>query len=119
MRRRKMAKVSIATLDTAPVVDLPQGYQGSAHTQALFDRDKDPIHAHVHEFEQDAVLRIGPKSSDCLAYVWKGAVEAGGRRLAAGASLIVEHGATIEIRGIDDISQIVTFNGAHPPRALR
>ena len=64
-----MAKVSIATPETAPVVDPPAGFIGGREIRALFNRDSDPIHVHLHRIEGGDVLRIGPKASDCLAYI--------------------------------------------------
>jgi hypothetical protein len=115
-----MSKVSIATLAEAPLVAPPPGVTGQIESRALFDTAEDPIHAHVHTLARDAVAQIGPSDTDCVGYVWKGAVEAGGRRLAAGSSLVVERGAVVQIRGDEQSSQVLIFHGARPsdePRA--
>src|ERR1700733_14818985 len=110
-----MAKVSIATLENAPLVALPPGFSGDLQTQGLFFQETDPLHLYVHQLARDARLRVGPTLVDCVLYVWKGAVEAGGRRLAAGSSLIAEHGAAIEIQGSDENSVLLTFSAATAP----
>ena len=115
-----MAKVSIATLDKAPLVEMPEGFAGHSETQAFFDQDGDPLHLHLHRLEREAGLRVGPKDTDCVLYVWAGAVETGGRLLAQGSSLIVEHGATLDIKGAADNALVLIFSAAHPsatPRA--
>jgi hypothetical protein len=115
-----MAKVSIGTLDKAAPVTPPPGLAGASETRCFFDRGKDPIHLHIHDVEPGDKLRVGPLASDCVAYVWHGSVAAGGRALAAGSSIIVEHGASTEIRGGDGSAQILTFFARQPsprPRA--
>lgn len=107
-----MPKISITTLEDAQSVAMPQGFAGTAQTQALFRHDDDPLRVFLHTLAHDASLRIGPRDTDCIAYVWKGAVQAGGRALAAGSSLIVEHGADAEIKGRDEKSQVLTFSAA-------
>jgi hypothetical protein len=107
-----MSRVSIASVDKAPVMGLPPGFSGDVQTQGLFHRAVDPLHLYLHRLVCDARLRIGPGQVDCMLYVWKGAVEAGGRELAAGSSLIVEHGAALDIRGAHDDSMLLAFSPA-------
>ncbi len=114
-----MPKISITTLKDARTVPLPQGFAGMAETQALYRHDDDPLRVHLHTLGHDGVLRIGPHDTDCIVYVWKGAVEAGGRSLAATSSLVVEHGAAVEIRGQDDRSLLLSFYAARAPAAQR
>jgi hypothetical protein len=109
-----MGKISIASLEDAPLVDPPQGFAGEVETRALLAAEKDPLHAHVHRLRRETTLAVGPKDADCVVYVWRGEVEAGGRRLAATSSLIVERGAKIEIRGRDEASLLLTFSAARP-----
>lgn len=114
-----MGKITIATLAEAPRVEPPAGFAGDVEVLALLQQDKDPLHAHLHRLGRGAMLRIAPATSDCMAYVWEGAVEAGGRRLVATSSFIVEHGATLEVRAAADATTLVTFQAAHPPAAPR
>ncbi|CAN7544662.1 hypothetical protein LJR219_003897 [Phenylobacterium sp. LjRoot219] len=114
-----MGKISIATLQDAPRVDPPAGFAGECETHALLAAAKDPLHTHVLQLERDATVRIGPKDTDCVVYVWRGAVEAGGRALAATSSLIVERGAAIALQGRDEASLLVTFSAAQPSAAAR
>jgi hypothetical protein len=114
-----MSKVSIATLAEAPLVAPPFNVTGDIQSRALFSSDQDPIHAHLHALSRGAVAQVGPSDADWVGYVWKGAVEAGGRRLEAGSSLVVERGAAIEIRGDDQSAQVLTFHAAGPSRQPR
>lgn len=114
-----MGKISIATQAQALPVDPPPGSSGEVETRALLHQEKDPLHAHLHRVGPGGVLRIGPLDADCVAYVWEGAVEAGGRRLAATSSVIVERGAVLEINGSGESSTIVTFHAARAPAEPR
>jgi len=110
-----MSKVFIASSDDAAVVTTPTGFAGEAETRSLFDGEQNPIHSHLHRLSRGASMSVGPMQMDCVVYVWTGAVQAGGRPLAAGSSLVVERGASIEISGEDETSQLLTFHAARPP----
>jgi hypothetical protein len=114
-----MPKVSIVTVEAAPVGAAPPGSRGEVETRPLFDADQASIHAHLHRLARGAVVRIGPLDVDCVVYVWTGAADAGGRRLAAGSSLVVERGGAIDIRGDAGHSQLVAFRAAGPSPASR
>jgi hypothetical protein len=114
-----MPKISITTLEQARHIEPPQGFAGNAQTQALYHHDDDPLRVYLHTLRHEAALRIGPKDTDCIVYIWKGAVEAGGRSLAATSSLVVEHGASVEIRGQNEQSLLVSFHAARAPAAQR
>ena len=114
-----MAKVSVVTQDKVRPAPLPEGYAGNAGTAAYLDGGNDPLHLYLHTVEPGETLRIGPRSIDTLAYVWKGAVEAGGLRLAAGSSLLIEHGESLTITGGETPSQVLSFTAANPPADAR
>ena len=114
-----MAKVSIATLEKSAPCGPPEGFASSAATRAIFDRETDPIHVHLHRLAQGDTIRIGPRTCDCIAYVWHGSIEAGGRTLGAGSSLIVEHGGTLEIQAGEGEASVLTFSARRPPAEPR
>lgn len=114
-----MGKIAIATLDEARPVDPPPGFDGDAETAALLDQDKDPLHVHLHTLARGVVLQVGPLDVDCMGYVWEGAVDAGGRQLAAGSSFVVERGAVLDLAGADGGATVVTFRAAQPPSEPR
>ena len=114
-----MAKVSIAVLEKAPVHSPHDGFAGSASTQALFEKDKDPIHVHVHRIDPRSTFRIGPMDNDCVAYVWSGDFSYDGRTLATASSLIAEREAAAEIVAGDQGAVLITFHGARHPAAAR
>jgi hypothetical protein len=115
----EMAKISLVTRDKTVPAELPEGFSGQASTAAYVAGRNDPLHLYIHGIEPGETLCIGPRSIDCLVYVWKGEVEAGGHRLAAGSSLLVEHGNSIAITGGDTVSEILSFTAATPPEAQR
>jgi hypothetical protein len=114
-----MGKISIATVDEAPLVVTPRDGASGVETRALFRDARDPIHLHLHRLARDAVVRVGPKDTDSVAFVWSGAIEAGGRTLAAGSSLIVERGSSLEVRGNDEGSRLLVFSAARRSAELR
>jgi hypothetical protein len=110
-----MGKIAIAGLGDASRVDPPKGATGEVETLALLAEKRLPLHAHVHLLGRGAALLLGPSAADCVVYVWHGAVAAGGRRLAAGSSLIVERGAAVEVRGLADEARLVAFEATRAP----
>ncbi len=114
-----MPKVSVMTPDKAHRVSEPAGYAGLPEALAYFDGEKNPLHLHLHRIAPGEVLRIGPMPTDCVAYVWHGAVAAGGWAMAQGSSLIVEHGQTLEVTGGDEPAELLTFHAAAAPAAGR
>lgn len=103
-----MAKVSIMTLEKAPVVAGP-GDDG-VETRAYFTGRRDPIHTHVHRLRPGARLRVAGQPADRAVYVWRGSAEAGGVALDASSSVIAEYGSEVEITGGVDGATVIEFN---------
>ena len=61
-----------------------------------------------------STLRLGPSDIDRLAYVWRGEIDAGGHKLDAGSSLIVEHGASLVLEGLAGDSHVALFASREP-----
>jgi len=114
-----MARVSVVTPDKAVACSLPDGISGQARSTAYLAGPKHPLHLHCHAIAPFDALRVGPHQIDCLAYVWQGSVDVGGHRLTAGSSLIVEHGAALEIAAGEEGAQLLTFTTAVPPQQVR
>src|SRR5689334_7035924 len=110
-----MAKVSIMTLDKAPVTATEQATTGKVETRTYFDRAADPIHMHLHELEPGATIRLEGEPTDRLAYVWEGEVEAGGEALDKRSSLIVEHGRSVTVTAGGKGATLVEFNMRERP----
>ena len=104
-----MARISIGTLDKATPATNVAGFGMGGETMAYFAGDKDPIHVHVHRMRSGEVLHIAPEVGNCAAFVWQGAFCAQATELGAGSSIIVEHGAGIDIEARKDDTLLVTF----------
>ncbi len=104
-----MARVSLAHADKAPVVARPPRAEGSIETRALFTRTGDPIHLHLHRLGPGATMSITGEPTDCVIYVWEGAVEAGGVRLAARSSAIAEYGASFPVTACGEGAAVLAF----------
>lgn len=109
-----MPKVSVVTPEKAHAVQTPAGYAGLPGALAYFDDAKSPLHLHLHRIAPGEALTIGPLATDCVAYVWHGALAAGGWALAQGSSLIVEHGQTLTVQGGEAPAELLTFHAALP-----
>jgi hypothetical protein len=114
-----MSKVSVVTREQARRVEYPAGYAGPARALAYYDDARSPLHLYLHRIAPGQMLRIGPMATDCVAYVWHGALMAGGWPMGRGSSLIVEHGGTLELTGGAETAEVLTFAAAHPPAAPR
>ncbi len=114
-----MAKVSIATLDKAPVVGAADKPRGGVETRAFFAGDGDPIHMHVHRLEPGATIRLEGRPTDHIAYVWRGAVDAGGTRLDPGSSVIAERGSAQLLSAVEEGATLVAFHLREPHAQLR
>jgi hypothetical protein len=108
-----MAKVSVMTLDKAPVAETPPAK--GIETRVYFDRSGDPIHLHLHEMQPGATLTLEGKPTDRLAYVWEGEVEVGGETLDKRSSLIVEHGSSTRITASAKGAKLLEFNMRERP----
>jgi hypothetical protein len=110
-----MSKLTVRTRDEAESSALPGAYSGTAEAAAYYAGAQHPLHLHLIEVKAEQTLRIRSGVVDQLAYIWRGAVSAGGRRLVAGSSLIVEHGASLEVVGMAEASTVLACAPARPP----
>jgi hypothetical protein len=104
-----MARVSIATLDTAPIAEPPAGSSGHIETRAYFSGERHPIHLYLHRLAPGATLRIAGEERDRLAYVWEGAVTAGGTSMDRGSSLVVEFGASLSVTAGSEGAAVLSY----------
>lgn len=114
-----MAKVTVMSPEKTTLSGLPAGFSGTAATTAYLAGPNDPIHLHRLALSHGDTICIGPLAVDFLAYVWTGAVEAGDKRLGAGSSLVVEHGATLTLICDAEEAQVLVFAAAHAPARQR
>lgn len=114
-----MARVSIGTAEKARACSPPAGVSGSVRSRCYFDGDGDPVHLHHLSLPAGTMMTMEPVAMDRLAYVWEGTVDAGGRLLEGGSSLIVEHGATLTLLAQDGGASILLFSGSRLPDRAR
>jgi hypothetical protein len=107
-------KIRLVTPEKTHPAARPAGFEGSGRAQAYLDAPLDPIHLHRHALAPGERLAIGPMAADCVAYVWQGAVSAGGEALAAGSSAVVEHGERLVVEGTEREAVVLTFAAAAP-----
>jgi hypothetical protein len=109
-----MARVQFVTRENAAAIEAPAGGLGFIHSRAYFNNEGDPLRLQVHELTANTVLNIESSDTDMLVYVWKGAVGVQGVRLAERSSLIVECGATAEMRAADESATLLFFTPKGP-----
>ena len=105
-----MAKVSLASVEKAAVVAPPEGALGSVEVRALFNRDSDPIHLYQYRMGPGATMRFCGTPTDCLIYVWEGAVDAGGATLGPRSSAIVEFGTSLTAIAHSEGAAVLAFS---------
>lgn len=105
-----MSRVSIATCESALIVEKYAGFGETVETRSLFNGDRHPIHLHVHRLGQGASARFDGDPTDVAIFVWKGGVQAGGSRLGSGSSIFVEFGASLTLAARDEGATLVAFN---------
>jgi hypothetical protein len=103
-----MPKVSLRCVEQAAAVT-QHGGTGAIETRALFDRECDPIHLHVHKLSSEASMNISGHPTDCLIYVWEGVIETGGARLDSRSSAIAEYGTTLHMTAGLEGATILAF----------
>jgi len=108
-----MAKVSIASVETAQPVPLPPAYRGPATARAVVAGDKAPLHLHLHDLASGETLTIAPTHHAVVAYIWHGAATAGTTALPTASSALVERGATLTLTASTP-AQVLTFSSATP-----
>jgi len=109
-----MAKVLVVTPDKAEAGSLPQGFSGGGEVRTYIEGDKFPLQLHLHRLAGGEALEIGPLPVECVAFVWRGAAEAGGRQLPTGSSIIVEQGQSLAVKGGEQGAQLLVFASAKP-----
>lgn len=109
-----MPRVNIVGQDRLRSVSQAPGCVSDGTTHAWIDGAA-PIHLHRHVLDAGQGITIGPATDDCLAYVWKGRVEAGRTALPAGSSIIVEHGGTVRLNAGENEAVLVMFTAVSAP----
>ena len=105
-----MTRVLMASTDKAQTVPSSADCTGLVETRALLYRESDPIHLYEHRLGRGATLNVTGTPTDRLIYVWKGAVEAGGRNLAARSTAIVEYGSALRLTALEPDSSLLVFH---------
>jgi len=109
-----MVKTQVGSYETSTAVPLPAGFSGEAQARSYFPRKDALLRLHIFEIEQDKPLVFEPHAIDRLAHVWQGEVEAGGQRLEAGSTIIVEHGASLDVLALNPLARIAVFSASSP-----
>jgi hypothetical protein len=104
-----MAKVSMASVDTAAVIAPPESATGEIETRSMFTRDRDPLHLRLHKMSPGASFKVTGNPGDRLIFVWKGEATAGGRKLAPRSSATIEFGASLTVTAGREGAQVLEF----------
>lgn len=100
-----MGKIRIVTPDRARPIPCGAGVT----SRAYMDGVGDPLHLVSHRLEPGAGLRAEGAPNDELLYVLDGSVGAQDVELPAGSSMIVEYGASLDIRAGEDGAEVLAF----------
>ena len=105
VRIKSSADVEAAGFPTLDAVTA----QGSIATRTVISGDDRPIALFVHDLAPGAAISWSGPARAHAAYVWQGTVEAGGVAVPKDGSLIIEHGASTELRAGPHGASIVHF----------
>ena len=111
-----MPKVAVKTLEQTRSVE-PSAARPGVETCAYFEGETDPIHLRLHRLAPGASLTLGEPRTDLAVYVWEGGVEAGGVRLDARSSAVVEAGGALTLTGGGAGGAVLVFNVQAPAPA--
>jgi hypothetical protein len=114
-----MARVSIASAQSAALHAPARRSGDGIETRALFARDRDRIQLFLHRFKPGARLEFKGASGDWLLYVWSGGVHAGGAHLESRSSAIVEYGASLIAVASTAGAELLAFRMQQRERADR
>lgn len=107
-----MPKVQIARLENAAEGFAPLGSLGKIDSLIYFDKQRDRLHLHLHLLHQGARLKVEGLACDQIGYVWRGGVTADAIPLPVSSSVIVEHGASVELIASEPGAIILLFSAA-------
>src|SRR5689334_10071952 len=98
-----MAKVSVMTLEKAPMIASADGVQ----IRSYFERESDPIHMRLHTLAPQAAASFSGVPSDRLVYVWRGSAMAGGVRVGPRSTVIAEYGSSVQIDALNGGAELI------------
>jgi hypothetical protein len=108
-----MAKVLVVSPDKAEAGALPQGFSAGGDVQTYLEGERFPLQLHLHRLSAGQSLGIGPLTVECVAYVWHGEAESGGKAIASGSSIIVEQGQSVSVSGAGEGAELLVFSAAN------
>jgi quercetin dioxygenase-like cupin family protein len=115
-----MAKVTVVPVERATTpAPLPAGLVGAASTATYLAGPKNPLQLHQLTIAPGDSIAFAPLDVDRLVYILDGLVTAGSRRLEAGSSLVVEHGATMSLSATAQDARLLIFSAADSPAHQR
>lgn len=110
-----MPRISIMTQDKARAA-APLLVSGGS-SLSYFDGEKHPLHLHLTQLSSGETVQFGIDSTDRILFIWHGEVEAGGIKLPAGSSIIIEKGRGLAIKGGAEGASVLVFAAAVPSTA--
>lgn len=113
-----MARVIVAEPQQARETAMPEGITGQGIIRTAIESGRFALELHRLALSGGEEIAIGPRGVDTVLYVVSGEIHAGGRTLAKGSSLIVEHGAQASVQGTGTKEAcLLVFSGDRPGSA--
>lgn len=109
-----MARIHVVSPDKTRKAGLPPDCAGDGDVRSYLAASDFPLRLDECRLGPGAGLTIGPVSVECIGYVWHGSASAGGHRLDAGSSFIVEKGQELAVTATEAGCTILLFAASSP-----
>lgn len=114
-----MAKILVVPPEKTEADALPAGCSGPGDVRTYVPAEKFPLRCHEVRLAAGEQITVGPTETESIGYIWHGDATAGGHRLLAGSSFVVERGERLVISGESDRCDILLFAASAPPQTCR
>lgn len=103
-----MQKVSIVALEQAQPLERDKDQSAILEARRYFAKDTS-IQLDYFRLQPGGALDFRGDPGDCLIYVWRGSVDAGGRRHDARSSMIAEYDTSLQVTAGEQGAEILVF----------
>jgi hypothetical protein len=114
-----MAKVKVIPFERSLPLAPPADTVGTILSYTYLAGPRDPLHLLRHSLAAGTAVRLQGAPADLMLYVFEGSIDACGRVLAQGSSMIVEFGASALVTAGQDGATVLAFHQAERPADAR
>ncbi|MBV1917848.1 MAG: cupin domain-containing protein [Sphingomonadaceae bacterium] len=109
-----MARILVLSPEKAQPGAVPVGCSSNGDARVYTDSSKFPLRLHKLSLAPGQEVTVGPMETESVGYVWHGAAMAGGHRITAGSSFIVETGEQLTVTHAAEGCDLLLFSASSP-----